>query len=265
MHSSTVTRLLAACFAAQLIWGTIFFSLVGLPLYRGFLPFLYFQTLTMSSEPFSAALVAKYAVVCYFSMAGVLYELVPLLFARRDTKRVPLSNNTSIGVIIPVYRAAKPLPATLTALLKVFKPWQVLVLDNGRDATKRDATPEVCDAFGVQCVFFEGTGKAGAEYVGLHIMKHFEWILQIDDDTHIHPEMSFPLSDDIDGVAYLVQAELHTEGVQLNWYERWLIECQKLEFANAGMLKTWMNQIGQVDFAHVSVTCSLQSRGDSTH
>lgn len=103
-------------------------------------------------------------------------------------------NLEETALLIPCYKSAGLIAATLEAALKVFPPSNVFVLANGNSPTPLDNTEEVCRPYGVNHIWSPIGSKIVAQYVGCYAAKAFKNVLLIDDDCAL-PD-NFPVVTD---------------------------------------------------------------------
>jgi hypothetical protein len=127
------------------------------------------------------------------------YAFAPLLiFFEKDP---PLADHTTepksqpsvkdTALLIPCYKSAGLIAATLGASLKIFPPSHIFVIANGNNSTPLDDTEEVCRPYGVNHIWSPIGSKIVAQFVGCYAAKAFKNVLLIDDDC-VLPE-NFPL------------------------------------------------------------------------
>ncbi|HLH07359.1 MAG TPA: glycosyltransferase family A protein [Terriglobales bacterium] len=83
-----------------------------------------------------------------------------------------------ISVVIPTYNHAQWLPESISsALAQTFKPWEVIVVDDG----SKDDTKEVVSQFPVRYVFQDNAGLSAARNKGIEVATG-DWIALLDAD-----------------------------------------------------------------------------------
>jgi cellulose synthase/poly-beta-1,6-N-acetylglucosamine synthase-like glycosyltransferase len=106
-----------------------------------------------------------------------------------ETKIQPNVKDTAL--LIPCYKSANLIAATLEASLKIFPPSHIYVIANGNSATPLDNTEEVCRPYGVNHIWSPIGSKIVAQFVGCYAARDFKNVLLIDDDCAL-PE-NFPV------------------------------------------------------------------------
>lgn len=91
-------------------------------------------------------------------------------------------NVRDTALLIPCYKSADLLPATLDAALQIFPPSHVFVLANGNSAEPIDNTETVCEPYGVNHLWCPIGSKIIAQFVGCYAARDFKHVLLIDDD-----------------------------------------------------------------------------------
>lgn len=104
------------------------------------------------------------------------------------------SNVQDTALLIPCYKSADKIAATLEAALKIFPPSQVFIIANGNSATPLDNTEEICRHHEVNHIWSPIGSKIIAQFVGCYAAKAFTNVLLIDDDCAL-PE-NFPVVTD---------------------------------------------------------------------
>lgn len=109
-----------------------------------------------------------------------------------DLGKNPVVANTAL--LIPCYKSAGLIGATLEAALKIFPPANIFVIANGNSPTPLDNTEEVCRPYGVNHVWSPIGSKIVAQFLGCYAAKGFKYVLLIDDDCALPP--NFPIVSD---------------------------------------------------------------------
>jgi hypothetical protein len=141
-------RILVEYLAYTLMACFTYFVLIGLPLWKGAVWWLYWLVST------------KFVVMgtwFIFIGLGIFYEYAPLLIqfekapedceASGDPEKGQKATDTAL--IIPCYKSAKIVGATLEAALKVFPAENIFVIANGNSQTPLDDTEDVVRPFGI--------------------------------------------------------------------------------------------------------------------
>lgn len=119
----------------------------------------------------------------------ILFEKSPP--PRPDPNPSPVPGVSDTALLIPCYKSANLIGATLTAALKTFPPSHIFVIANGDAPEPLDNTEEVCRPYGVNHVWSPVGSKIVAQFVGAYAAKEFKHALLIDDDCALPP--NFPV------------------------------------------------------------------------
>lgn len=157
------------------------------------------------------------------------------------------------ALLIPCYKSANLLPATLAAALKVFDAKSIFVLANGNSPTPLDHTADVCAEYGVHHVWVPVGSKIVAQYVGSYIIRshNFTYSLLIDDDCLLPPE--FPIvSDRLDKKTRCLGYTLKSVGENRS-RGTWCQQAQDLEYKLSGLQRLFAGKIGSATFPHGAI------------
>lgn len=119
----------------------------------------------------------------------ILFEKSPP--PRPDSNPSTLPGVSDTALLIPCYKSANLIGATLTAALKTFPPSHIFVIANGDAPEPLDHTEEVCRPYGVNHVWSPVGSKIVAQFVGAYAAKRFKHALLLDDDCALPP--NFPV------------------------------------------------------------------------
>lgn len=155
------------------------------------------------------------------------------------------------ALLIPCYKSAKLLPATLTAALKIFPATSIFVLANGNSPTPLDDTEDVCIEYGVNHVWCPVGSKIVAQYVGAYVARSFPYALLIDDDCLLPP--NFPIVTDrlrgnIKCLGYTITSI--GEGRSRGTYCQ---QAQDLEYKLSGLQRLFAGKVGSSTFPHGAI------------
>lgn len=171
----------------------VYFVLVGIPLWNGAVWWLYWVVSTKFVLPGGFGIVLGIALFYAFAPLLVLFEKdPPAEEITTETKIQPNVQDTAL--LIPCYKSAGLIAATLEAALKIFPPSHIFVLANGNSAEPLDNTEEICQPYGVNHIWSPIGSKIVAQFVGCYAAKDFKNVLLIDDDCAL-PE-NFPVVTD---------------------------------------------------------------------
>lgn len=102
--------------------------------------------------------------------------------AKPIAERLVQEDIRDTALLIPCYKSATILPATLEAALNTFPPSHIFVLANGNSAVPLDDTEGVCQRYEVNHLWCPVGSKIVAQFVGCYAAKSFKYALLIDDD-----------------------------------------------------------------------------------
>lgn len=218
----------------------IYFVLVGVPLWNGF-----FYTIWLKYKN-------PWFIVVFpiFILLELIFQtLVTVVYRRRfvDNTDRRILNNTAL--VIPCHKSEAVIAKTIEAALKSgFTPSQIFVIDNGKDASNVDSTPQICREIGTNYVFAPYPSKLTAIYVGVCQAKKYEYVLQIDDDVLITETLPICMDPDVSCMAYTIGATNHSGPNNL------LQNFQDLEYKMAGLRKGFEGWTGSAYFAHGAIS-----------
>jgi hypothetical protein len=135
--------------------------------------------------------------------------------------------------------------------LKIFKPEQIFIINNGKSPTPLDDTEDVCKEFGVNHVWVPIGSKIIAEFIGVHLAKRYKYCLLIDDDVHIPANLPLP-TDRIKGKTACLGYTIKSTGT--NGTKGTLIQqAQDFEYKLAGISKVFQSKYGSAMFPHGAI------------
>lgn len=159
--------------------------------------------------------------------------------------------NQDTALLIPCYKSAGLLPATLEHALKVFPASSIFILANGNSPTPLDNTEEVCNTFGVNHVWIPVGSKIVAQYVGAYVARSFPYQLLIDDDCLLPP--NFPIvSERLTGRIKCLGYTLASIGEGRS-RGTWCQQAQDLEYKLSGLQRLFAGKIGSATFPHGAI------------
>lgn len=227
-----------------LILCIIYFVFVGQPLWDGVGLILYRW---INSPGLAAA-----GSAIFMSWAG-FQVFMPMLCTRfeQEVDDVEKRDASEVALVIPAYKAAKILPETIRHALKIFKPEQIFIMANGNSPTPLDDTAEVCKEFGVNVAWVPIGSKIAAEFVGIALTSKFKYILLIDDDVHLPPNLPI-VTDRIQGATTCVGYTIKSTGE--NGSKGTLIQqCQDMEYKLSGLTRDFCGKFGSATFPHGAI------------
>ncbi|KAK0259608.1 hypothetical protein LTR35_018081 [Friedmanniomyces endolithicus] len=239
----------------------IYFVLVGVPLWKGAVWWLYWVVGNVSTE-YDEGEVCRSRNMVDHDWLGSLYAYAPLfmLFEKEppmprdlnaiDATKTPGVHNTAL--LIPCYKSTKIIGPTLVAALKIFPPDHIYVIANGNSPTPLDDTEEVCGPYGVNHIWCPVGGKIVAQFVGFYAAKHFENVLLIDDDCAL--PANFPIvSDRMKGKIQCVGYTIKSVGPNSS-RGTFCQQAQDLEYKNSGLQRQLAGVIGSATFPHGAIS-----------
>lgn len=163
-----------------------------------------------------------------------------------------LDGSKTTALLIPCYKSAGLLDATLQAALKVFPATSIYILANGNSPTPLDDTEDVCTKYGVNHIWIPIGSKIVAQYVGSHVIRHlFPHVLLIDDDCLLPP--NFPVvTDRLRGAVKCLGYTLTSVGVNGS-RGTWCQQAQDLEYKLSGLQRAFAGKIGSATFPHGAI------------
>ncbi|KAE8141599.1 glycosyltransferase like family 2-domain-containing protein [Aspergillus pseudotamarii] len=234
----------------------VYFVLVGLPLWKGAVYWLYW--VMQHKFVFSGGWAIFIFLLIFYSFAPLLITFEndfpgPDYYQQRRIG--PTAPNTAL--LIPCYRAGPIIGRTLEAALKIFPASQIYVIANGDSPTPIDDTEEVCRVHGVNHIWCPVGSKIVAIFIGCHAVKSFRHVLLIDDDCLLPPH--FPvavsrLNQQVRCIGYTIKSV--GSDSRLGSYCQ---QAQDLEYKLAGLQRSFAGRIGSATFPHGAI--SLWERG----
>ncbi|KAL1600502.1 hypothetical protein SLS60_006888 [Paraconiothyrium brasiliense] len=228
----------------------IYFVLIGIPLWNGAVWWLYWVVAN------------KFVFAGGFSITlgiGFFYAFAPLLIMfEKDPDPVEITTETKIqdnvkdtALLIPCYKSANLIAATLEAALKIFPASHIYVLANGNSPTPLDNTEEICLPYGVNHIWSPVGSKIVAQFVGCYAAKAFKNVLLIDDDCALPPD--FPVVTDrlkgnIKCLGYTIKS-VGPNGSKGNYCQ----QAQDLEYKLSGLQRDFAGRVGSATFPHGAI------------
>ncbi|KAK1810232.1 hypothetical protein LTR12_015415 [Friedmanniomyces endolithicus] len=231
----------------------IYFVLVGMPLWKGAVWWLYWVVDHKFVVPGTWAITIGLAAFYAYAPLFMLFEKEPPMppdLNAIDPTKTPGVHNTAL--LIPCYKSAKIIGPTLVAALKIFPPNHIYVLANGNSPTPLDDTEEVCRPYGVNHIWSPVGSKIVAQFVGCYAAKHFENVLLIDDDCAL--PANFPIvSDRMKGKIQCVGYTIKSVGPNSS---RGTLcqQAQDLEYKISGLQRQFAGVIGSATFPHGAIS-----------
>lgn len=222
----------------------IYFVFVGQPIWEG-VGLIFYRWIHSKGvgEAGSAIFMSWAAFQAFVPMLGTRFEQEVDDPEQRDASEVAL--------VIPAYKAAKILPETIKAALKIFKPEQIFIIANGNSPTPLDDTADVCKGFGVNVAWVPIGSKITAEFVGVALTKNYKYVMLIDDDVHLPPNLPL-VTNRIQGQTKCIGYTIKSTGE--NGSKGTLIQqCQDMEYKLSGLTRTFCGKYGSSTFPHGAI------------
>lgn len=226
------------------ICAAVYFILVGLPLWNG-LALTYWRY-------FSHATHLALATVIFVSWAG-LQAFLPIFFCQFEQEVDPVEERdaSEVALIIPAYKAAGLIGATIEHALKIFKKEQIFIIANGNSPTPLDNAAEVCAKYGVNHYWVPIGSKITAEFVGVAVAARYKYVMLIDDDVHL-PENLPLVTKRFDAVTKCIGYTIKSTGA--DGIKGTLIQqCQDMEYKSSGLTRDWAGRWGSCTFPHGAI------------
>lgn len=137
-----------------LLLAIVYFILVGYPLWKGAIYWLYYGIKYKLVVKGTSAIVIGIAFIYAYSPLLVVFEddpQEPDILEKLETSTTPGAAETCL--LIPCYKSANIIGATLEAALKIFPASNIFVIANGNSPTPLDNTEDVCQKYGVTHVW----------------------------------------------------------------------------------------------------------------
>jgi hypothetical protein len=156
------------------------------------------------------------------------------------------------ALLIPCYKSANIIGATLEAALKVFPASHIFVIANGNSPTPLDNTEDVCLPYGVNHIWAPIGSKIVAQFVGCYAAKDFKNVLLIDDDCLI--PSNFPIVSDrligrVKSIGYLIKSVGPNRSIG-NWCQ----QAQDMEYKISGLQRAFAGIAGSATFPHGAIS-----------
>ncbi|KAL8956544.1 MAG: hypothetical protein Q9193_005961 [Seirophora villosa] len=226
---------------------TVYLLLIGMPLWPGGVWYMYIL--------FKKHLVLKAGMAITFGLS-FLYAFCPLLINFEPTAPLPEADesgraeprDSDTALIIPCYKSEKLVGQTLQAALKIFPKQNIFVIANGNSLEPLDNTAEICRQYDVSHTWSPLGSKIIAQFVGCYVARKFPYVLLIDDDCLLPPNLPI-VSDRIKGnikcIGYIMKSV--GENGSLGTICQ---QAQDLEYKLCGLAKDFAGRVGSVTFPH---------------
>ncbi|KAJ5348200.1 uncharacterized protein N7506_001453 [Penicillium brevicompactum] len=232
----------------------IYFVLVGMPLWKGAVWWLYYVVRTKFVIQGGYAITIGLAALYAFCPLLILFEKDPPAAAEVESPDLESnsSNVNSTALLIPCYKSATIIGPTLEAALKIFPKENIFVIANGNSKTPLDNTEEVCKPFGVNHLWVPIGSKIVAQFVGCYAAKDFENAVLIDDDCLLPP--NFPIvSDRLKGNVKCLGYTIKSVGPNSS-KGTYCQQAQDLEYKMSGIQRAFFGKCGSATFPHGAIS-----------
>lgn len=231
----------------------IYFVLIGMPLWKGAVYWMYW--LISTKFVVAGGWSITIAIAAFYSFAPLLIFFErepPVLELPDDFDRTALPGVANTALLIPCYKSAGLIGATLTAALKVFPPSHIFVIANGNSETPLDNTEEVCIPYGVNHIWSPVGSKIVAQFVGCYAAKGFKNVLLIDDDCALPPNfpiVSERLTEKVRSIGYTIKSvgPNSSKGTYCQ-------QAQDLEYKISGLQRALAGKMGSATFPHGAIS-----------
>jgi hypothetical protein len=229
----------------------LYFLIIGVPLWKGTYWELYLAFKYKLNAEGTWTVVIAVAVAYSYSPLFVLFEPDPPMPEQpHDPNKTP--NVADTALMIPCYKAANLIGATLEAACKVFPPQNIFVVANGNSPTPLDDTEEICRPYGVNHIWSPVGSKIVAQFVGCYAAKSFKNVLLIDDDCALPP--NFPIvSDRLKGKVMCLGYTIKSVGPESS-KGTLCQQAQDLEYKISGIQRALAGKIGSATFPHGAIS-----------
>ncbi|KAI1623000.1 hypothetical protein EDD37DRAFT_651188 [Exophiala viscosa] len=233
----------------------IYLVAIGRPLWKGAVWYMWYALKYIYT--IKAGCVVFIGVAFFYSMGALIvhYEPDPAPVSP-DELASHIEKAGSTALIIPCYKSAGAIEATLQAALKTFPPQNIYVVANGNSPTPLDDTEEVIRPYKVNHIWVPIGSKIVAQFVGTYAAYKFQYVLMIDDDCLL--PANFPIVSDriqpgtkhglVKCVGYTIKAT-GPNGSKGNAIQ----QLQDLEYKMAGMQRQFAGSWGSATFAHGAI------------
>ncbi|CEL06882.1 hypothetical protein ASPCAL10051 [Aspergillus calidoustus] len=229
----------------------VYFVLIGMPLWKGAVFWLYW--IMRHKFVFQGGWAIVIAILVFYTYTPLLIIFEdnapgPEYYEQRNIE--PRALNTAL--LIPTYRSAPILGNTLEAALKVFPAENIYIVANGNSSTPLDNTEEICREYGVNHIWSPVGSKIVALFVGCYAVNRFRSVLVMDDDCVLPPNfivVASRLSDTTRCIGYTIKAA----GLETN-EATWCQKAQDLEYKLAGLQRCFSATVGSATFPHGAIS-----------
>lgn len=231
----------------------IYFVLIGMPLWKGAVYWMYW--LISTKFVIAGGWSITIAIAAFYSFAPLLIFFErepPVIDHPEDFDRTAIPGVATTALLIPCYKSANLVGATLEAALKVFPASHIFVIANGNSETPLDNTEEICIPYGVNHIWCPVGSKIVAQFVGCYAAKGFKNVLLIDDDCALPPNfpvVSERLTDKVRSIGYTIKSV--GPGSSKGTYCQ---QAQDLEYKISGLQRALAGKMGSATFPHGAIS-----------
>lgn len=231
----------------------IYFVLIGMPLWKGAVYWMYW--LISTKFVIAGGWSITIAIAAFYSFAPLLIFFErepPIIDHPEDFDRTAIPGVATTALLIPCYKSANLVGATLEAALKVFPASHIFVIANGNSETPLDNTEEICIPYGVNHIWCPVGSKIVAQFVGCYAAKGFKNVLLIDDDCALPPNfpvVSERLTDKVRSIGYTIKSV--GPGSSKGTYCQ---QAQDLEYKISGLQRALAGKMGSATFPHGAIS-----------
>ncbi|KAF2462566.1 glycosyl transferase [Lindgomyces ingoldianus] len=230
----------------------VYFVLIGVPLWKGSVYWLWW--VVANKFVFAGGFGITLGIALFYAFAPllVLFEEGPRAqsLSGIESKVDPKVGDTAL--MIPCYKSAGLIAATLEAALKIFPPSHIFVIANGNSPTPLDDTEEVCRPYGVNHVWSPIGSKLVAQFVGCFATKDFKYVLLIDDDCAL--PSNFPIvTDRLVGKVQCIGYTIKSVGPNSS-KGNLCQQAQDLEYKLSGLQRDFAGRVGSATFPHGAIS-----------
>ncbi|KAJ5549715.1 hypothetical protein N7535_002348 [Penicillium sp. DV-2018c] len=238
----------------------VYFVLVGMPLWKGAVWWLYYVIRTKFVIQGGYAITIGLAALYAFCPLVILFEKDPQASSEEETEpqsespdlEENKSDVESTALLIPCYKSATIIEPTLKAALKIFPKRNIFVIANGNSKTPLDNTEEVCKPYGVNHLWVPIGSKIVAQFVGCYAAKDFVNAVLIDDDCLLPP--NFPVvSNRLKGTVKCIGYTIKSVGPDSS-KGTFCQQAQDLEYKMSGIQRKFFGKIGSATFPHGAIS-----------
>ncbi|KAJ6118341.1 glycosyltransferase like family 2-domain-containing protein [Penicillium samsonianum] len=229
----------------------VYFVLVGVPLWKGAVCWLYW--VMQHKLVFSCGWAIAIALIIFFSFIPLLHTFEkkapgPEYYQQRHI--TPATTDTAL--LIPCYKSGHIIGRTLEAALKIFPASHVYVIANGNSSSPLDNTEAICRTYGVNHIWCPVGSKIVALFIGCYAVKHFRYVLLIDDDCILPP--NFPvvvsrLTNHVRCIGYTIKS-VSSDSLKGSYCQ----QAQDLEYKLAGLQRSFAGRLGSATFPHGAIS-----------